>query len=373
MAYLRSPTITYTTQNTAPFNLYTAQGQFDITIPADWDNTVFSPTLDINVVGGIVCPGDPPLGLNMLVKFEFATVDGGSIITAATSPDGFSYLPGAVTNVWGTASSSPITTAGLDQTFSTISISPNEISGGNDVLIDGTAYGFPGDGFGTGFAPVPSAIQGPIGWVPNIYQTNADAGVKLVAGQTATLGVTIYFTIDDNTFPDREAYGAIQSISYTYNGTTVSVPITSVYVGFGGGGPVLPYPPAEYDNTPIDFNPLRLVEATVPPIAYSGQDLFLEGVVETMVYFVPPGKQTFIDPATGDVAALGTVGMYQPDLTDDPPIAKDSWSNEAATELNTVPIQLDGGGQCIIWGSGLYRQIFKLADGSTVWDKITGG
>jgi hypothetical protein len=277
MVMLRSRTVSYNTLYTDPFNLFTTQGQFDITIPADWDNSSFSPTFDINVTGGIVCPGDSPLGLYMLAKFEFATVNGGSIITAPTSSDGFAYLPGAVTNTWGTASSDPITTAGIDQPFSTISLGPNEISGQNDVLIDGAAYGFPGDGFVTG-AFLPS-IQGPCGWVPNINSTQAGAGVKLVAGQTASMYVSIYLDIGDDTFPDREAYGVIQSISYTYKGTTVEVPLSSVHVGFGGGGPVLPYPPSRYSDTPIDFNPLRPVEAVLPPTSFSGQDLFLDGVV----------------------------------------------------------------------------------------------
>lgn len=92
-----------------------------------------------------------------------------------------------------------------------------------------------------------------------------------------------------------------------------------------------------------------------------------------MAFFVPPGKQTFFDPNTGNGASLGTVGMYQPNLSDDPPIAKDTWADEAETEPNINPIPLDGGGQCIIWGDGLYRQIFKLADDTVVWDKITGG
>ncbi|HEX7945666.1 MAG TPA: hypothetical protein VF495_13430 [Phenylobacterium sp.] len=88
-----------------------------------------------------------------------------------------------------------------------------------------------------------------------------------------------------------------------------------------------------------------------------------------MAFFVPPGKQTFIDPDTGDVVALGTVGMYVVSTL----TPKDTWADEGETELNINPIPLDGGGQCIIWGSGLYRQILKRADGTTIWDKVTGG
>ncbi len=87
-----------------------------------------------------------------------------------------------------------------------------------------------------------------------------------------------------------------------------------------------------------------------------------------MSVFIPPGKQTFIDPLTGDVLALGTVEHYVPGGS----TPKDTWSDEALTTLNTNPIFLDGGGQCIIWGEGLYRQIARRADGTQLWDQVTG-
>jgi hypothetical protein len=366
MAYLRGPTVSYNIQN-GDFNLYTAVGQVDITVPADWDNTSSFDPWTFSVTGGWVLGDEAPDGLYAFIQMSFVTVDGGSAITADVSSDGLGYLPGAVVRYWGTFSMLETwETAGLDQT-GTLSFDPTQASSQNATLIDGTAYGFPGDGFVDNAAISP--IQGPIGWAPSIINAGASTGPKLQAGQTVTLGLSLYGSVDNDTFPDRTAWAALQSITATYKGTSVEIPITDVWVGFGGGGPVSPYPSSVNPDAPYDFNALRAVNTSVPPESTFSQDLFLEGVVELMVYFIPPGKQTFFDPDTGHVAALGTVGMYEVGTM----TPKDTWSNEAQTELNINPIPLDGGGQCIIWGDGLYRQIFKRADGTSVWDKVTGG
>src|SRR5215469_14116815 len=84
--------------------------------------------------------------------------------------------------------------------------------------------------------------------------------------------------------------------------------------------------------------------------------------------FVPPGKQTFVDPLTGELLAFGTVTMYIPSTS----TPKDTWQDQAETSLNTNPIPLDAAGECTIWGEGLYRQVLKRQDGTTVWDQITG-
>lgn len=85
--------------------------------------------------------------------------------------------------------------------------------------------------------------------------------------------------------------------------------------------------------------------------------------------WLPPGKQRFVDPTTGAPLIGGLVYHYIPG-TD---TAKDTWSDEAQTVLNNNPIVLDGEGQAIIWGDGLYRQIVTDAAGLiTYWDQITG-
>lgn len=84
--------------------------------------------------------------------------------------------------------------------------------------------------------------------------------------------------------------------------------------------------------------------------------------------WLPPGKQTFVDPLTGEPMVGGLVYHWIPG-TDTP---KDTWADEAETVLNTNPIVLDGAGQCTIWGEGLYRQRLVTAAGVQKWDEITG-
>lgn len=84
--------------------------------------------------------------------------------------------------------------------------------------------------------------------------------------------------------------------------------------------------------------------------------------------WLPPGKQTFLDPLTGEPMVGGLVYHWIPG-TDTP---KDTWEDEAQTSLNTNPIVLDGNGQCTIWGDGLYRQKLTSATGVEKWDQVTG-
>lgn len=58
--------------------------------------------------------------------------------------------------------------------------------------------------------------------------------------------------------------------------------------------------------------------------------------------------------------------MYIPNTL----VIKNTWQNAAQTVLNTDPIVLDARGQCIIFGSGAYRQILKDVLGNTIWDQI---
>lgn len=83
---------------------------------------------------------------------------------------------------------------------------------------------------------------------------------------------------------------------------------------------------------------------------------------------VPPGKQTFFDPETGTLLGLGTVTHYIPTTTS----PKNTWADEAMTQVNPNPITLDATGSCSIWGNGLYRQIVRDSAGNLIWDRITG-
>lgn len=83
---------------------------------------------------------------------------------------------------------------------------------------------------------------------------------------------------------------------------------------------------------------------------------------------VPPGRQTFIDPATGKPLSLGSVAHYVPGTF----TPKLTWADEGQSVANPTVVPLDGGGQCTIWGNGLYRQILTSAAGVQIWDQITG-
>ncbi len=278
MSYLRGPTVSYNIQD-ANFNLYTSIGGVDLTVPADWDNTDSGDQWEFTFTGGVIVPGDEPLGLFAFVQINFDTVDGGSLISAGISPDGLALLPGATVRQWGTyATAETWEIAGLDQ-VGTIGFDPTTASTNNDVLIDGAPQGFPGDGMVDNGGIYP--IQGPIGWAPAIAVAGVSppAGAKLVAGQTVTVGLSLWFSVDDNTFPDRLAYGVLQTITATYKGTSVVVPITDVVVGFGDGGSVSPYPAIANPDTPYLFNAARPVSFSAPPESTFSQDLYLEGAL----------------------------------------------------------------------------------------------
>lgn len=83
---------------------------------------------------------------------------------------------------------------------------------------------------------------------------------------------------------------------------------------------------------------------------------------------LPNGKQQFVD-ANGIPLAGGTVQFYVPGTT----TPKDTWQDTGETILNTNPIVLDGSGQAIIYGEGVYRQVVKDVDGNLIWDQLTMG
>lgn len=84
------------------------------------------------------------------------------------------------------------------------------------------------------------------------------------------------------------------------------------------------------------------------------------------VAWLPPGKQTFVDE-NGEPLAGGFVHHYIPG-TD---TRKDTWQDYDQNALNTNPIVLDERGQCMIWGSGSYRQVLEDVDSNEIWDRNT--
>jgi hypothetical protein len=83
---------------------------------------------------------------------------------------------------------------------------------------------------------------------------------------------------------------------------------------------------------------------------------------------LPNGQQQFVD-ATGKPYAAGKVFFYSnfPTCT----VLKNTYQNEAGTQLNTNPIILDAAGRATIFGSGAYCQVLKDANNNTIWTKYT--
>lgn len=82
--------------------------------------------------------------------------------------------------------------------------------------------------------------------------------------------------------------------------------------------------------------------------------------------WLPPGKQTFVG-LNGEPLVGGKLFHYIPG-TDD---LKDTWQDYDQVTLNDNPITLDERGQCLIFGTGNYRQRLVQADGTEVWDRNT--
>ncbi len=84
--------------------------------------------------------------------------------------------------------------------------------------------------------------------------------------------------------------------------------------------------------------------------------------------WVPPGRQSFTDPNTGAPLEFGTLQHYVPNTTS----PKTTWADESQATVNPTIITLDAAGQCLLWGSGLYRQVLKDRNGVQIWDLVTG-
>ncbi|MBU9579616.1 hypothetical protein KTE26_14370 [Ralstonia mannitolilytica] len=78
------------------------------------------------------------------------------------------------------------------------------------------------------------------------------------------------------------------------------------------------------------------------------------------------GKAQFFD-ANGRPLAGGTVDFYVVNTT----TRKDTFLDQAMMIPNSNPVVLDARGEATIWGTGVYRQVLKDAQGNTIWDVVS--
>jgi hypothetical protein len=90
-------------------------------------------------------------------------------------------------------------------------------------------------------------------------------------------------------------------------------------------------------------------------------------VTTPSLILLPNGQQQFFDN-NGLVLAGGTVTTYLPGTN----TLAQTWLDPAGAAPNANPLTLDASGRCIMWGSGLYRQVVKDATGAVLWDTETG-
>lgn len=90
-------------------------------------------------------------------------------------------------------------------------------------------------------------------------------------------------------------------------------------------------------------------------------------ITQTVV-LLPNGEQQFLD-SNGQPMAGGWVYFYVPGTT----TPKNTWQDPNGLTLNSDPVQLDGAGRAIIYGSGAYRQVLQDRNHATVWDQFTFG
>ena len=83
---------------------------------------------------------------------------------------------------------------------------------------------------------------------------------------------------------------------------------------------------------------------------------------------IPNGYTQFSD-ANGKPLSNGTVFFYTPGTT----TPKITWQDPYQTIINPNPIVLNGAGEALIWGSGIYRQVVYDVNVNLIWDQLTGG
>lgn len=88
----------------------------------------------------------------------------------------------------------------------------------------------------------------------------------------------------------------------------------------------------------------------------------------TTLSLLPNAKQQFLSPNNVPLAG-GTVETYIPGTS----TLVDTYRTSTGGGKNTHPITLDAFGSCIIWASGMIRQVVKDASGNLIWDQVTEG
>lgn len=80
------------------------------------------------------------------------------------------------------------------------------------------------------------------------------------------------------------------------------------------------------------------------------------------------GRQQYLDGA-GNPLSGGSVSYYIPETL----TPKTVWADPYADTVVANPVDLDANGECVIYGSGQYRQIVKDLNDVTIWDELTYG
>lgn len=81
---------------------------------------------------------------------------------------------------------------------------------------------------------------------------------------------------------------------------------------------------------------------------------------------LPNGMQQFID-VRGRPLVGGKVYYFAPGTT----VPKTTWQDPQQLIPNTNPVILDSRGQCLVYGSGQYRQVVRDSAENTIWDRLT--
>jgi hypothetical protein len=85
-----------------------------------------------------------------------------------------------------------------------------------------------------------------------------------------------------------------------------------------------------------------------------------------MANLLPNAKQQFFGP-NGVPLSGGSVYYYIPNTT----TFKATYQDQAQTILNSNPVILDANGECVVWGTGAYRQQVFDVNGNLIWDQVT--
>lgn len=84
------------------------------------------------------------------------------------------------------------------------------------------------------------------------------------------------------------------------------------------------------------------------------------------ITILPNAKTQFLNGNAVPLAG-GFVYMYVPNSS----TFKTTWQDSGGVTANSNPIVLDANGECLLWGSGQYRQLVTDSLGNTIWDQIT--